>query len=106
MKRKLLWVVASCLMILSLLIVSCGQTDEPTTGPGIVVKTEPGSTQPGTTTGPTTPATEAPKQEEVVDSSQPRYGGSLILPVNTNPTYWDPQDHILQHPSLDLTMQR
>lgn len=103
MKRKVVWLVVGCLMALSLVAVSCGQQEaEVTKGPGITVTEEEQEK-------------EVVKEEEqeqeveegvVVDPDQPRYGGTLVLPANTNVTWFDPQDWVGGGMSFDLTMQR
>ena len=92
MKRKLLWVVVSCMMILSLVLVSCGTTTTTTQSPGIKVTTETG--QSTTTTTPkeetTTPSEETKQEtEETGSSNVPKYGGTLRLVQNQDITAFD-----------------
>lgn len=82
MKSRILWVVLSSLMVISLLVISCGPAavDE-TKGPGITVKTEE---QEQEQKQEVEQVEEEPQQEEVVDSEKPRYGGTLTILAPTN----------------------
>ncbi len=84
MKRKTTWVVLSCLMALSLVVVSCGEAEEKAAeGPGIKVTTETQEREREQEVG---QEEEEPVQEEVVDPEKPRYGGTLTIlaPGNIN----------------------
>jgi peptide/nickel transport system substrate-binding protein len=62
MRNKIIWLIVSCLMVLSMVLVSCG-TKTPTTTP---------------TTKPTQAA------------GIPQYGGTFTYRQNVDATYWDP----------------
>ncbi len=87
MKKTFVWTLVSCLMALSILIMSCGQAEEEeeTKGPGITVKTEEKEQE---------EATEEEKEqvtetEEAVSSDVPKYGGTLRLAANQDITAFD-----------------
>lgn len=76
MGKKLVWLAVSCLMVLSLIMTSCGTAEEDTDGTPEVTITG-GDTTVTTTGGGTTEQQE--EQTTVVDPEKPRYGGWLIL---------------------------
>ena len=80
MKRKMLWLVVSSLMALSLVMAACGPAAAPTTP--TTTTTTP------TTTTPTKPG-EEPTQKEAVASiaEAPKYGGTLYL-TGADVTSW------------------
>jgi peptide/nickel transport system substrate-binding protein len=84
MKSKSFWLILSCLMALSLLLVSCGtkptQTTTPTTAITTTQKTTP-STNPVTTSVTTKPTT---------NQRTPTYGGTFSYRVNADPVNFDP----------------
>lgn len=81
MRKKLIWVVVSCLMALSLLLLSCGtaEEEEKTEGPGIVVKEEVKGEEEQKQEE---KVVEEEQEKEVVSSEQPRYGGRLRIVIN------------------------
>jgi peptide/nickel transport system substrate-binding protein len=87
--KKFVWIIISCLMVLSLVLASCGEkttggtttTDE---GNDKVVITE-------TTTGGTTEE----EEEEVVGSNVPQYGGTIVISTATN---WQDFDEVIGSP--------
>lgn len=82
MKSRILWVVLSSLMAVSLLVISCGPAAvEETKGPGITVTTEE---QEQEQKQEVEQVEEEQQQEEVVDPDKPRYGGwlTILSPAN------------------------
>jgi hypothetical protein len=77
MRKGILWVVMSCLIVLSFLMVSCGQEEAPATG---TTSTTPASSITPTATQQVTakPGGEAPK-----------YGGTAILCNTVDITSFD-----------------
>lgn len=74
MQKKIVWLIASCLMVLSLVIASCG-TAEPATP---TAPTTPAA--PVTPTAPAIPTTPtAPTQTLPTPTEAPKYGGTLNL---------------------------
>jgi peptide/nickel transport system substrate-binding protein len=97
MKKKLVWLAVSLLMVLSLVIASCGQAveeEEEEEEEGEVVITEEEQEQ------------EEEEEEEAVSSDMPRYGGTLILTSPGDISYFDPMDIVMGGITLDLTHQR
>ncbi|MBN2074232.1 MAG: ABC transporter substrate-binding protein [Dehalococcoidales bacterium] len=86
MTKKIVWLLISCLMVISLLISSCGEEDEG----GTVTTQDEGQTvtvggeEDDAGAGPGT-ATTADK-----DSDKPQYGGRLTISTTTSPTVWNP----------------
>ena len=78
MRKKILWMVVSGLMALSLVMAACGPAATPTT-----------TTAPTTTTPTTTKPGEEPTQKEAVASiaEAPKYGGTLYL-TGADVTSW------------------
>jgi len=97
MLKKIVWLLVSCIMVLSLLIASCETAEEKKVeeeeGPGTVVITE-------TETG---GAVEEEEEAEVLDPNIPRYGGSITLATVGDIRFFDPMDWVGGNPSLDLT---
>ncbi|UCD08741.1 MAG: ABC transporter substrate-binding protein [Dehalococcoidales bacterium] len=87
MTKKLVWLLASCLMVISLLIASCGETESTgtvtTQGEGQTV-TVGGGEEDDVSTGPGTATTVGEEQ------NRPQYGGRLTFPVITAPSAWNP----------------
>jgi hypothetical protein len=83
MKKKILWMLVSCLMMLSLVMVSCGPKGEEETK----VEEEEGKVV----------ITEEKAKEVVVEEEEegllppevPKYGGTLTLVTPTDPTSFD-----------------
>lgn len=102
MSKRFLWLMASALMVLSLVLAACGTSATPTT-----------PTTPSTST-PTTPATNTPasptpqpaQQEPVKPAVEiPQYGATLNLVTITDQTNWDPVRLITGIP-INLTHQQ
>ncbi len=82
MRRNILWIIVSCLMALSLLMVSCGQEEvEEESGKGIVVKTEKQEQVEEQE------EEVQEEEEEVVVSDEPQYGGTISLVMTLDPTF-------------------
>ena len=84
MRKRILWLVVSTLMALSLVMAACGPAAAPPT-------TSPPTTTPTTTTPPTTtPPTAVPTQAPPVPSADvPKYGGTITEALTTDPLYFD-----------------
>lgn len=86
MKSKFLYLFLSCLIVLSLALVSCATKTTPTTTTAVTltttVKTTPTTTIKTSTTTPTTAPTEA--------ALVPHYGGTLNWRVASDAGGWDP----------------
>lgn len=83
MKNKFIWLILSCLMVLSLVLVSCGTKTTPTTTVTTALTTKPTTTSTTTvTTMPTTTATQA--------AQTPKYGGELIYRNTRDINAFDP----------------
>ena len=81
MKKKIVWVVVSCLMVLSLVMASCGPAEEE--------EVEVGEEEVTVGTG-EVKVEEGEEVEEVVQpSGVPRYGGTLRLAQTADSTSWD-----------------
>ena len=86
MNKRILWMAASCVMALSLLVAACGPAAP--TAP----TTPAAPTAPTTPTTPTAPAptTEKPQQEAVKPAADtPKYGGSVTYRLAADPTNFD-----------------
>ncbi|MEK7353857.1 MAG: ABC transporter substrate-binding protein [Chloroflexota bacterium] len=85
MTRKILWLLVSCLMALSLVMAACAPAAAPTT------PTTPATpATPAAPTAPTTPAREPPQKEAVAPASgAPKYGGTFTVALTTDPTNFD-----------------
>ena len=83
--RKILWLVVSGLMALSLVMAACGPAAAPTTPATPTTPTTP--TKPAT---PTTPVQEKPQQEAVKPAPEtPKYGGTITYRLPADPTNVD-----------------
>ncbi|MEE8412943.1 MAG: ABC transporter substrate-binding protein [Dehalococcoidales bacterium] len=87
-RTKLIWVVVTCLMILSLIVTSCGQAEvaDEENGPGIAVKTETKEQQ---EVEEKTEEKATVQEEEAVSPDVPRYGGTYTQVLTTDPRGWD-----------------
>jgi len=74
MTKKILLLLVSCLMVLSLVIASCGDKEE-----------TPTTEKPTTNIGET-----GPSAEVEVDENKPQYGGTLVILRNSDITTWNP----------------
>jgi len=91
--KKVIWILATLLILFSMLVVSCGKstpTQKTTTVTTTTnTTTSAGSTTiPGTTTVPTTATTTA---ATTTSSDQPKYGGYLRYAYSLEPSSLDPQ---------------
>ena len=86
MSKKILWLVVSCLMALSLVIAACSPAAAPTTP---TTPTTPST--PTTPATPTTPVTEQPQKEPTETAKPtPKYGGTITLSGGDPTAGWDP----------------
>ncbi len=85
MAKKIVWLLVSCLMVLSLVIASCGngETEEETTPVG-------GVDAPGTDVAP--------------DTDKPQYGGEIVILTNTDIEVWNPGSSVGRGPEQDGIM--
>ncbi|MBI4180498.1 MAG: ABC transporter substrate-binding protein [Chloroflexi bacterium] len=81
MKRKIVWLVVSCLMVLALLAASCTKAEAPATK-----ETTPATKETTPATKETTPAA---KEAAPAVAETPKYGGALIYGRNTGILNWD-----------------
>ena len=78
MPKKIIWLLVSCIMVLSLAIASCGQTT-----------TSISQTTPAEQPAQTAPATEKPQQApETTAVEKPQYGGTIFLAEIRDFTNW------------------
>jgi peptide/nickel transport system substrate-binding protein len=97
MKRKTFWVALTCLMVTSMVLVSCNKTTLTTSSTSTTSNT---STSTVTTTKTNTATTSAPATTTSPTTSgtghwwdslgKPQYGGELVIPSNTNFVTFDP----------------
>lgn len=92
MKNKIVWLFLSCLMVLSLILTSCGTKTTPTT---TTTQTTTPTAKPTTT--PTITPTTKPTTTSTVTTGHwwdkfgtPQYGGAITIRKPSNPLYWDP----------------
>ncbi|MEK7353678.1 MAG: ABC transporter substrate-binding protein, partial [Chloroflexota bacterium] len=100
MRRRILWLVVSGLMALSLIMAACGPA-----APSSTPTTPTTPTTPSTPASPTTPATPTEKEAVTPTVEAPKYGGTLSLVQGTDFTRWD--THAMPTPgnALSLTNQ-
>ncbi|MFC1949400.1 ABC transporter substrate-binding protein [Chloroflexota bacterium] len=92
MKRKVVWLMVSCMMALSLIMTSCGEAEEEEAGEvggmeaggGTVTVTTEEEEEGGTT------VVEEEEEEEVVTAEAPIYGGKMATVLQREYTAWDP----------------
>ena len=90
MTKKIVWLLLTGLMVVSLVIAACGPAATPTTS-----TTPTAPTTPATSPTPTTPTTPTPPvaektQQEAVSPDTPKYGGTLTYRASNDPSAWDP----------------
>jgi peptide/nickel transport system substrate-binding protein len=83
MTKKIIWLVVSCLMALSLVVASCG-TEKETGG---TVTTEGTGQKIVTGTEEEKVTDEKEKEEVVVPSDKPQYGGTITLALTADPNW-------------------
>ncbi|GEM_PF-119956 len=91
MNKNILWVLTTCLMVLSLIMAACAPAATPTVPSAPATPAAlPSPAAPTTPTAPAAPA--VPAEKEVVKSGPetPKYGGTLALVRNSDPANWDP----------------
>ncbi|MBI4181281.1 MAG: hypothetical protein HY528_05055 [Chloroflexi bacterium] len=81
MKRKIVWLVVSCLMVLALLAASCAKAEVPA-----AKEAAPATKEAAPATKEVTPAV---KETTPAAAETPKYGGQLILVRNGNILNWD-----------------
>jgi peptide/nickel transport system substrate-binding protein len=90
MSKKILWLVLSEFMVLSLVLAACGPS------PGPIVPTSPtepviptSPVTPGDPATPIAPVSETPQQQAAKPAPEtPTYGGTLVLTQNANMADW------------------
>ncbi|MEK7353102.1 MAG: ABC transporter substrate-binding protein [Chloroflexota bacterium] len=88
MGRKILWLVVSGLMALSLVMASCAPAATPTTPTTLTSPTTPAT--PTTPTAPTAPVQEPPQKEVVAPAvEKPKYGGTITSVLTADITNFD-----------------
>jgi peptide/nickel transport system substrate-binding protein len=92
MKSKIMWLILSCLLVLSMVLASCGTktttTTSPTTKPTSTLITTPTTNIIPTTKPTTTPATTTGNWWDKFGT--PKYGGTIIIRKASDPLYFDP----------------
>ncbi len=92
MIKRIVWLLLSCMMAISLLVASCGPAAEEEEEEEVIIGEE---------------EEEEEEEEEVVTpSGEPVYGGTLYLCSAVDILNFDPMDWVGGGPSLDLTMNR
>jgi peptide/nickel transport system substrate-binding protein len=86
MKSKILWLILSCLLVLSMILASCGTKTTPTTTQTTVPTTKPTTTL---TTTPTTTATTTTGGKWWDQYGIPQYGGTITFRNNRDPVNFD-----------------
>lgn len=97
MGKRILWVVVSGLMVLSLVAASCGPAAVPPAPATPAATTTPAIPQTQQTlptpAAPAAPTKERPQQETVKSVPEaPKYGGWYQLAAGDDPTIWDEKD--------------
>ncbi|MBI4181197.1 MAG: ABC transporter substrate-binding protein [Chloroflexi bacterium] len=80
MKRKMVWLVASCLMVMALLVASCTKAEAPA-----AKEATPAAKEATPAAKEATPAV----KETAAAPEAPKYGGQMILTTNSNFLNWD-----------------
>ena len=94
MTKKIVWVVVSCLMVLSLVMASCGPAEEE-------AEVEVGEEEVEVGEGVVTGEEEEEEVEEVVSPDRPRYGGKLVFLATQDISNFNPGSGACQWPSQD-----
>ena len=104
MSKKILWLVVSSLMVISLVTSSCVPAVTPTTTPVPNTASTPTTpTTPTTPAAPSAPVTEPPQKESAKPAAKvPKYGGTLTLSSTTDISVWDPA-RVVTSAVIDLT---
>ncbi|MFC1949397.1 ABC transporter substrate-binding protein [Chloroflexota bacterium] len=93
MKRKIVWLMVSCMMALSLVMTSCGEAEEEEEAGEVGgVEVEGGDVTVTTEEGDTTVIVveEEEEEEEVVETGEPEYGGTITVVATSDWTAIDP----------------
>jgi len=88
-RGRILWLIVSGLMVLSLVMAGCAPATTPATPTTPNIPTVPAA--PAAPTTPAAPAPEKPQQAPVAPSTgAPKYGGALTVAITSDPTNFDP----------------
>ena len=88
MSKKILWIIASFSMALSLILAACAPAAAPTTPATPSAPAAPA--QPAAPAAPTSPVEEKPQQEAVKPvAAAPQYGGIHTIALTQDPRGWD-----------------
>ena len=101
MSKKILGLVVSGLMVLSLVMAACGPTAAPTPATPATPTTPTAPTTPST---PTTPVEEKP-QKEAASPEAPKYGGTIRIPQTADITRFSTILHTTAGPTIFLVNQ-
>jgi peptide/nickel transport system substrate-binding protein len=94
MKSKIMWLILSCLMVLSLVLASCETKTTPTTTPTTKPISTP--TQTATTTAPMTKPTTATTGNWFDKFGKPQYGGALTFRRTADNGQFDPYQSVYE----------
>jgi hypothetical protein len=89
MKSKITWLVLSCLLVLSMVLASCGTKTTPTTTTTTTPTTKPTTTTITTTKPTTTPTTTTTGGKWWDKYGVPQYGGTITFRNTGDPVYFD-----------------
>ena len=97
MKKRAIWVLLSCLMVISLLLASCAKSTTTSTANSTTTSTTTQSTTTTAATATTTTGTTAAVTTTATNTGHwwdamgtPTYGGTLVARTTTSPNTWDP----------------
>ena len=95
MKRGIIWIVLTCLIVTSLVLASCAKSTTTSTSTSTTTTTTTNTTTQTTTTTTTTTPTTTPTTTTATGNwwdslGTPQYGGTLVIPMTKDPTVWDP----------------
>jgi peptide/nickel transport system substrate-binding protein len=92
MAKKILWILISCLMVLSLVLTSCGGDDDDVddTSSSGTEDTSTDSTDDEEEDDGISISDEGPVSDMEADADKPQYGGELVLLRNTDISTWHP----------------
>ncbi len=102
MKSKFILFILSCLLVLSIVLASCGTKTTPTTTSTTVPTTTPTTIR--TTTPTTTTHTTTVTANWWDQQGKPQYGGTLTFRMSGDPAEWDP--YYRRTPGADIYLER
>lgn len=105
MKGKVLLLAVSGLMVLSLVVTACGPGTPTTTQTTSATPTAPAASATQTTPVISTTTAVPGTGTTPITADKPKYGGTLTLTTNTDPTSWDPVGVIAGY-QYNLTYQK